>query len=194
MLGTVAYMSPEQVKARDLDSRTDLFSFGAVLYEMATGKMPYEGDSSGEICGAILHNEPTPPSQLNPRASPGLESAIRKALEKDRNLRYQHASDIRTDLQRLKRDTESGRVTTAVAVKPNKLRSILVAGLAAVVSVAATAYWYLHRSPKLTEKDTIVLADFVNHTGDAVFDDTLKQAVGVALRQSPYLNILLTTG
>ena len=190
MLGTVAYMSPEQVKAKELDSRTDLFSFGAVLYEMATGKMPFDGGSSGEICGAILHNEPAPPSQLNSQVSPALESVIRKALEKDRNLRYQHASDIRTDLQRLKRDTESGRLTTAVAAKPNKLRYILVAALAAVVSVAAAAYWYLHRQPKLTEKDTIVLTDFVNHTGDAVFDDTLKQALGVALRQSPYLNIL----
>jgi serine/threonine protein kinase len=190
MLGTVAYMSPEQVKARDLDSRTDLFSFGAVLYEMATGKMPFEGDSSGEICGAILHNEPVLPSQLNPRISPGLEPVIRKALEKDRNLRYQQASDMRTDLQRLKRDTESGRLTSAVAVKPNKLRSILVAALAAVLSVAAAAYWYFHRPPKLTEKDTIVVADFANHTGDAVFDDTLKQALGVALRQSPYLRIL----
>jgi serine/threonine protein kinase/tetratricopeptide (TPR) repeat protein len=110
MLGTVAYMSPEQVKARDLDSRTDLFSFGAVLYEMATGKMPFEGESSGEIISAILRDEPIPPSQLNPQLSPGLKAVIDKALEKDRNLRYQHASEMRTDLQRLKRDGESERI------------------------------------------------------------------------------------
>ena len=119
MMGTVAYMSPEQVRARDLDARTDLFSFGAVLYEMATGKMPFEGSSSGEICGAILHQEPLLPSQVNPELAPDLEAVIRKALEKDRNLRYQHASEMRSDLQRLKRDADSGKfqaVVTASAV------------------------------------------------------------------------------
>ena len=109
MLGTVAYMSPEQIKAKELDVRTDLFSFGAVLYEMATGRTPFTGSSSGEICGEILHGQPPPPSLANPEASVGLEEVIAKALEKDRNLRYQHASDIRTDLQRLKRDTASRR-------------------------------------------------------------------------------------
>src|ERR1017187_8715057 len=107
MLGTVSYMSPEQVKAKDLDARTDLFSFGTVLYEMATGKLPFEGSSPGEICSAILRDEPPPPSQVNPQIVPGLEAVIRKALEKDRNLRYQHASELRADLQRLKRDTDS---------------------------------------------------------------------------------------
>src|ERR1700723_2627469 len=113
MLGTVAYMSPEQVKAKELDARTDLFSFGAVLYEMATGKLPFEGSSSGEICGAILHKEPAAISSLNPNVTVGLEPIIRKALEKDRDLRYQHASEVRTDLQRLKRDTETGRFAAA---------------------------------------------------------------------------------
>jgi serine/threonine protein kinase/Tol biopolymer transport system component len=115
MLGTVAYMSPEQVKARDLDSRTDLFSFGAVLYEMATGRMPFEGDSSGEICGAILHTQPVPLSPINPDIPAELERIINKAMEKDRNLRYQHASDMRTDLQRLKRDSDTGRARAASA-------------------------------------------------------------------------------
>ena len=109
MLGTVAYMSPEQVRAKDVDARTDLFSFGAVLFEMATGKMPFPDDSLGEICGAILHKEPVPPSHLNPQISQRLETVILRALEKDRNLRYQHASDMRAELLRLKRDSESGR-------------------------------------------------------------------------------------
>src|ERR1700734_464663 len=113
LLGTVAYMSPEQVRAKELDARTDLFSYGAVLYEMATGKPPFEGASAGEICGAILHQEPVRPSQINPKVAPALEAVILKALEKDGGLRYQHAADIRADLQRLKRDTESGRVPTA---------------------------------------------------------------------------------
>ena len=114
MVGTVAYMSPEQVKGKELDTRTDLFSFGAVLYEMATGKMPFDGESSGEIISAILRDEPRAPSQLNHDLSPQLEAAIEKALEKDRNLRYQHAVDMRTDLQRLKRATESSRFAAAV--------------------------------------------------------------------------------
>jgi len=201
MLGTVAYMSPEQVKAKELDARTDLFSFGAVLYEMATGKLPFEGASSGEICSAILRDEPTSASQLNQQVLPGLETVIRKALEKDRDLRYQTAKDIRTDLQRLKRDTATGRVPAASSdhVRTGALarsgRAKLGWILAAVVVIAAVFGELYYRSRtqsthRLTEKDTIVLADFANSTGDAVFDDTLKTALSVSLNQSPFLNVL----
>ena len=187
MLGTIAYMSPEQVRAKDLDARTDLFSFGALLYEMATGKMPFNGSSSGEICGAILHQEPVPPAQVNRRVPRGLQAVIRKALEKDRNLRYQSAAEMRTDLERLKRDIETPRPAGA-----DRRAAIVFAGalLVAVTLVAGALYYGSHQKPRLTDKDTIVIADFVNSTGDSVFDDTLKTALTVALNQSPFLNVI----
>ena len=144
MLGTVAYMSPEQVRAKELDARSDLFSFGAVLYEMATGRLPFEGSSSGEICGAILHQKPQPASQLNPQLPLPVESIIDKALEKDRSLRYQHASEMRSDLQRLKRDSESGHRTAPSAVgskeqlRARRFRWWILAAVVAAVAIPFT--------------------------------------------------------
>ncbi len=209
MLGTVAYMSPEQVKAKELDARTDLFSFGAVLYEMATGKMPFEGGSASELVSAILRDEPQPPSQLNPQVSAELEAVIHKALEKDRNLRYQHASDARTDLQRIQRDSSSrlpqhralgsdanpGSTppSSPPTTVPKKRFWPLLAGVASLLIAALIAggvYYRSKQSKPLTDKDTILVADFDNKTGDAVFDGTLKQALATDLAQSPFLNVL----
>jgi serine/threonine protein kinase/tetratricopeptide (TPR) repeat protein len=193
-VGTVAYMSPEQVRCKELDARTDLFSFGAVLYEMTTGTLPFRGESTGLVFESILNRAPLPPLRLNPDTPPKLEDIISKCLEKDRNLRYQHAADIRTDLQRLKRDTESARIPAASRSEATThLRMHWKVTLSVALAVAALAvggYFYLHRPPKLTEKDTIVLGDFSNSTGDPVFDDTLKTALTVSLRQSPFLNVL----
>jgi tetratricopeptide (TPR) repeat protein len=191
MLGTVAYMSPEQVRTKELDSRSDLFSFGAVLYEMATGKMPFEGASSGEICGAILHQKPRPVSQLNPQMPLHFEAIIDKALEKNHDLRYQHAADMRTDLQRLKRDSESGQISASSSGTVTTFWKFAVPMLLVVLLVAGGLYYRSRQqSQHLTEKDTIVLTDFANSTGDAIFDDTLKTALSVSLRQSPFLNVL----
>jgi eukaryotic-like serine/threonine-protein kinase len=199
-MGTPSYLSPEHVRHEKLDARTDLFSLGLVLYEMVTGQRAFPGNTAAVVHDAILHEAPLPIQQLKPELSASLEPIITKAIEKDRNLRYQSAADMQKDLQRLKRDSESGyrsaassgtvAVRQVPAVRAAKVW-IAVSVLTVALLVAGGLYYRSRRQTKrLTEKDTIVIADFSNSTGDAVFDDTLKTALNVSLRQSPFLNVL----
>lgn len=199
-LGTIAYMSPEQAKGKELDARTDLFSFGAVLYEMATGVLPFRGETPAVIFNAILEGAPIAPVRLNPDIPQELERIITRALETDRELRYQSAKEMRAELQRLKRDTETGRVRTVSVgsaresgTRGGKTNLWKIAAPSVAVLLALIAGGLYYRSPRvkpLTDKDTIVLADFANTTGDPVFDDTLHTALSVSLNQSPFLDVL----
>ena len=216
-VGTPAYMSPEQVTGQNLDQRTDLFSLGVVLYEMATRRRAFEGASREKTLEEILIHTPPPPSRTNPEFSRAFDEIIRKLLEKDRELRYQTAADVRADLKRLRRDSGSAYGVTltdahaeglglgrgfgrpwhpgGLAARLRWLSTIprldLAAAMVLILAlVVGGVFWWLHRGPKLTEKDTVLLADFANSTGDAAFDDTLKTTLSVALSQSPFLNVL----
>ena len=196
-VGTVAYMSPEQARGKDLDSRTDLFSFGAVLYEMATGSIPFRGDTSAVIFDAILNRPPASPLRLNPDLPPHLEDVLNKLLEKDRDLRYQSAAEVRSDLKRLRRDSESGTVPAASSgllrrppLPPKKkLPGWLIPTVVLIIVASGIGFVLSRRSHALTERDSILITDFVNTTADPVFDGTLKKALAVDLGQSPYLNV-----
>jgi eukaryotic-like serine/threonine-protein kinase len=197
-IGTVAYMSPEQAHGEPLDARTDLFSFGLVMYEMATGRRAFSGSTSAVIFAALLKETPQPVSEINPAIPSELERIIEKALEKDRALRYQSAADVRRDLDHFKQNTNSKRlaiprrtVTGQRLVSVSRVRwRLAFFTLVLCVAIASGLYYRSHKSAQLTDKDTIVLADFANSTGDAVFDDTLKTALSVSLNQSPFLNVL----
>jgi len=220
VVGTIAYMSPEQARGQELDARTDIFSFGVLLYEMTTGRQPFSGQTSAVVFEAILVRAPLPPLRVNPGLPPDLERVILRCLEKDPRMRYQTAADLLADLRRVKRDTDSGRsaaqsaaslpvveslppipaVAPAAGASGSLTRSVsrvlptrrsrITAGAVLVLVATVAAFLHFRRAQALSERDLILISDFVNTTGDPVFDGTLKQALAVQLSQSPYLNVV----
>jgi eukaryotic-like serine/threonine-protein kinase len=192
--GTPAYMSPEHVRGDDLDARADVFALGLLLYEMATAKQAFGGRTGGAIIEAILTKKPVSVQSANPELPAQLEEIITKCLEKDREKRYQSAAEVRADLQQLKRVTETGQTVTQtiiVAGKPHIEWRQILAGAAVLLALLGLGGWlYSRRAHALNQSDTIVLADFVNKTGDPIFDDTLRQGLAAQLQQSPFLSLL----
>jgi tetratricopeptide (TPR) repeat protein len=206
-VGTLAYMSPEQLRGDEVDARSDLFSLGLVLFQMATGRPAFTGSTAPVVAAAILHDPAPRPSTLRAELPAPFDEIVIKALEKDRTLRYAQAADLRTDVQRLKRDTDSGaaaalaRGTPAPALAPpSSGRAVRWAGAAVLLTIAAIGggYWFWSGAPvsrptPLTDKETVVLAEFVNTTGDPVFDGTLRQGLAIQLQQSTFLSLASDT-
>jgi tetratricopeptide (TPR) repeat protein/tRNA A-37 threonylcarbamoyl transferase component Bud32 len=190
LMGTISHMSPEQIRGEALDARTDLFSFGVVLYEMATGTLPFPGQRPGVVFEAILNREPAAPRKVTASVPPELDRIIRKCLEKNRDVRYQRAAEIRGDLEAL----GHGEVSGTARRRPAARRWMIPGAVAALLAVGAGGYFFRGRGPraagKLTDKDTIVLADFKNSTGDPVFSGTLRQGLSGQLEQSPFLSLI----